>query len=641
MTNFNYAALAALGLAIGPATSGAVAAADLPTAAGATQPDRRQYSPNVRHTFPDHVYFGDTHLHTAFSADAGMTGTTVGPDDAYRFAEGQTVVSSTGVPARLNRALDFLVISDHAENLGLPIAIRKGDPRLLASEWGRKVHEEAVKGTIEGATHAYTMWMTKVDALQNPLADQAEMQGTMWHELTAAAERHNAPGRFTALIGFEWTLTPEGNNLHRNVIFRDGKDKADQIVPLSAYDTQDPERLWDWMEAYEQATGGHVLAIPHNGNLSNGLMFDDVRLGSGGRFDRAYAERRMRFEPLYEVTQIKGDSETHPLLSPDDQFANFERWDRGSFGTQAKTPDMLPREYAREALKRGLAYQAKLGANPFKFGMIGSTDSHTGLASTEEDNFFGKVAMLEPSAEPRRFNEPITGRFSNDTSLQEVHRMASASGLAAVWAKENTREAIWDALARKEAYATTGTRMTVRVFAGFDFKASDLERSDFAEQGYRRGVPMGGDLKAAPTGRAPTLLIRAMRDARGANLDRVQVVKGWLDTAGQTHEKVYDVAWSDGRKIDPKTGRLAPVGNTVDVSEASYTNSIGAASLDAYWRDPGFDPRQLAFYYVRVLEIPTPRWTTYDAKFFHEPVPKDVPATIQERSYTSPIWYSP
>jgi hypothetical protein len=489
-------------------------------------------------------------------------------------------------------------------------------------------------------TSAYSMWMSTVIKLQDPLADRQDMQVSMWRELTDAAERHNSPGNFTALIGFEWTQQPNGNNLHRNVIFRDGKDKADQIVPVSAYDVRDPEGLWDWMEAYEKKTGGRVMAIPHNGNLSNGLMFDDVTLTSKKPLDRAYAERRMRLEPVYETTQIKGDGEAHPSLSPNDEFADFETWDNGSFGPQPKSQDMLPREYAREALKRGLAYEAKLGANPFKFGMIGATDSHTSLATPEEDNFFGKVSALEPSADPIRFDEPITGRFASDEKQRQTHRMASAGGLAAVWATDNTREALWDAFARKEVYATTGTRLRVRVFGGYAFRDADVYRSDFATYGYRNGVPMGGDLRAAPAGRVPTLLVFAQRDPDGANLDRIQVVKGWLDAQGETHEKVYDVAWSGNRKPGAG-GKLPAVGSTVNVQSATYDNSIGAPHLAAAWTDPKFDPRQRAFYYVRVLEIPTPRWTTYDAKFFGVPLPKDVPASIQERAYTSPIWYTP
>ncbi len=395
--------------------------------------------------------------------------------------------------------------------------------------------------------------------------------------------------------------------------------------------------------SYEKKTGGKLLAIPHNGNLSNGLMFDDVTLTTKKALDRSYAESRMRWEPIYETTQPKGDGETHPALSPNDEFANFERWDQASLGPEYKTPDMLPREYSREALKRGLAYEATLGANPFKFGLIGSTDMHTGLATTTEDNFFGKVAVLEPSADPVRFDEVIAGRLpeGRDRKTQHLARETSASGLAAVWSRENTREALWDSMARKEVYATTGTRPTVRVFSGFDFTAADLDRSDFAKNGYAKGVPMGGDLKAAPTGKAPAFLVRAMRDPDGANLDRLQVIKGWLDTSGKTHERIYDIAVSGGRKINRDGRCLTPVGNTVNVKEATYSNGIGAPTLQAYWQDPDFDAKQRAFYYVRLLEIPTPRWTTYDAKVFGVKLPTDVPSSIQERAYTSPIWYTP
>ncbi len=446
----------------------------------------------------------------------------------------------------------------------------------------------------------------------------------MWQNVTAAAEKYNEPGRFTAFIGYEWTSMPGGVNLHRNVIFRDGKDKADTIIPMSTYDSTDPEDLWNWMLAYEQNTGGRLLAIPHNGNLSNGMMFDDVTLTSKKPIDRDYAERRMRWEPIYEVTQMKGDGEAHPVLSPNDEFADFERWDKASFGPVPTTKEMYPREYAREALKRGLAYEAKLGVNPFKFGMVGSTDAHTSLATTQENNFFGKVVPLEPSADPIRFEEVIAGRYAPKGS-QIPARMTSASGLAGVWARENTREALWDAMARKEVFATTGTRLRVRVFAGWDFTRDDLYRSDFAKHGYENGVPMGGDLKAAPASKAPTFLIRAIRDVDGANLDRIQVIKGWLDASGDMQEKVYDVAWADVRQLGAD-GKLPAVGNTVNVEEATYTNAIGAPGLEAFWTDPDFDASQRAFYYVRVLEIPTPRWTTYDAKVFGVKRPEDVPA---------------
>lgn len=600
-----------------------------------------KYSPYPEKNFPDRVYFGDSHLHTSYSTDAGMIGAILGPEEAYRFARGETVMSNTGIPVRLRRPYDWLVVADHTENLGLAPAIAESNPELLKSEWGRMVAGYVKEGTVEGQAKAYDAWLQGMNALKDPLKEMTGLAATMWVKETAAAEKYNEPGRFTALIGFEWTSMPGGNNLHRVVIVRDSKDKADQVIPISQYDSQDPEKLWEWMADYEQKTGGKILAIPHNGNLSNGLMFDDVTLTTKKPIDRDYAERRMRWEPLYEVTQMKGDGEAHPMLSPDDGFADFETWDKASFGPIPKTSDMLPREYAREALKRGLAYEEKLGVNPFKFGMVGATDAHTGLSTTEENNFFGKIPGLEPSADPVRFEEVIAGRPAPKGS-QIFARQTSASGLAGVWAKENTREALWDAMARKEVYSTTGTRLLVRVFGGFDFKEEDLDRSNFAEVGYDGGVPMGGDLKAAPQGKVPTFLVRAVRDADGANLDRIQIVKGWLDKAGKTHEKVYDLAWSEPDKRKPGAdGKLPPVGNTVDVENASYTNAIGTPALEAYWKDPDFDPALRAFYYVRVLEIPTPRWTTYDHKFFKVALPTDVPSSIQERAYTSPIWYTP
>lgn len=598
------------------------------------------YSPYPAQDFPDRVYFGDTHLHTSYSADAGMAGAIVGPEEAYRLARGEQITSNTGLPVKLQRPLDFLVIADHAENLGLAPMIARSDPALLANAWGKEVHDLVKSG--QGPT-AFNLWIAAMQELKDPFAGQSqEIAKPAWQYLTAAAEKYNEPGLFTALIGYEWTSGPDGNNLHRNVIFRDGKDKADQIIPLSYYDTGDPEDLWAWMQRYEDNTGGKVLAIPHNGNVSNGLMFDDVTLTTKLPLDRDYAERRARWEPIYETTQPKGDGETHPLLSRNDEFANFERWDKGSFGPKLKTPDMLSREYTREALKRGLAYEAALGVNPFKFGLIGSTDMHTGLPTTAENNFFGKVALLEPTPDPIRFDEVIIGRVPAGRTRENQHlaRETSASGLAAVWATDNTREALWDAMARKEVYATTGTRLLVRVFGGFDFTADDLDASNFAERGYQGGVPMGGDLTAAPEGKVPGFLIRAMRDVDGANLDRVQVIKGWLDAEGKTEERVYDVVWS-GDRSRGADGKLPPVGNTVDVAQATYTNAIGAPLLSAFWQDPDFGADQRAFYYVRVIEIPTPRWTTYDAKVFGVDLPTDVPSSIQDRAYTSPIWYTP
>jgi hypothetical protein len=534
-----------------------------------------EYSPYIQHDFPNQVLFGDTHLHTAMSADAGLTGATTTPDDAYRFAKGETVMSSNGIPARLQRPLDFLVVADHAENLGLTFGLEEENEALLDTEWGQGLVKIFAPKTEEAIAESYLYWagtFALAEDPDDPLA-ATDFAATMWQRMTDAAEKHNNPGTFTAFIGYEWTSSPQGNNLHRNVIFRDGKDKADRIVPFSAYDSMDPEDLWNWMEKYQSKTGGRLLAIAHNGNLSNGLMFDNVTLTGKKPLDRGYAERRMSFEPIYEITQIKGDGEAHPALSPNDEFADYGTWDVGSFGPELKTPDMLPREYARAAWKRGMAYESKLGANPFKFGVIGSTDAHTGLATTQEDNFFGKVSSVEPTKDPVRFEEQITGRATPDDPADDiVHAQGLASGLAAVWARENTREAIWDALKSKEVYATTGTRIRVRVFAGNAFSKEDLARSDFAAYGYAHGVPMGGDLKGERDAAPTTLLIKAIRDPDGANLDRVQVVKGWLDADGNTHEKVYDVAWSGDRKPG-KDGKLPPVGNTVNVEDATYTNT--------------------------------------------------------------------
>ncbi|MFT4566575.1 MAG: hypothetical protein ACI9FN_001536 [Saprospiraceae bacterium] len=609
------------------------------TATSLKAQEQDNYSPYVGDNYPQDVYFGDTHLHTSYSTDAGMVGNVLGPEDAYRFAMGELVKQSHGLNAQLQRPLDFLVISDHAENLGLSPAIEASNPELLKNEWARKVHDLVKSG--EGIA-AYDAWMDVMRARKDPLKG-SQLASAMWADITAAAEKYNSPGKFTAFIGYEWTSMPGGNNLHRNIIFRDGKDKADQIVPFSAYDGEDPEDLWDWMAAYEKKTNGHLLALAHNGNISNGLMFDDVTLTDKKAIDKDYAERRMRWEPIYEVTQMKGDGEANPDLSPNDEFADFETWDKGSFGPDPKTPAMLPKEYARAAYKRGLKYEEQLGVNPFKFGMVGSTDSHTSLATTTENNAFGKVEPLYPSNEEDRFHELITGRIpSTDGSDIKVRAwQTSASGLAAVWATENTREGLWDAMKRKEVYATTGTRMKVRVFAGYDFKKVDLKRPDFAKYGYKNGVPMGADLTGNAETTAPVLLIKALKDPDWANLDRVQVIKGWLDAEGNTHEQIYDVAMSDGRVVAADGRCKTPVGNTVNGKEATFDNSIGEVSLEAYWQDPEFDPSQRAFYYVRVLEIPTPRWTTFDAKYFGTEIPEGAPISIQDRAYTSPIWYTP
>lgn len=607
-------------------TDFAVSADDFPTVRG-------EYSPFVGQTFPNRVFWGDSHLHTSYSWDAGLVGARLDPGDAYRFARGEEVTASFGVRAQLVRPLDWLVVADHAESLGVTQMIERADPRLLATEVGRTTYDLFQQGKIY---EAFETWGLNVIVSGEDPLDDPEIGRSIWEEITAYADQNNDPGLFTAFIGYEWSSAPQGNNLHRVIVYRDDASKANRLLPFSSAQSPDPEDLWTWMETYEAETGGRMLAIPHNGNLSNGAMFA-VETLSGQPIDAEYAERRARLEPLYEVTQMKGDGEAHPLLSPEDEFADYGIWDGGNWNGEPKTPEMLPNEYARGALKLGLQLERDLGVNPFKFGLIGATDSHTGLATAREDNNFGKVSVMEPSDD--RFDAQIVPDPNGiGTGTYEFETIAA--GLQGVWARENTRTALFDAMQRKETYATTGSRMTVRVFAGWDFEADEVLRPDFAETGYARGVPMGGDMHAHPDGAAPKLMIRAMRDPDGANLDRVQVVKGWLDAAGELHEVVVDVACSDGREIVDR-GCDGSVGNTVDVPNATYTNSIGEALLMAFWEDPDFDPTENAFYYVRVLEIPIPRWTTYDAAFFGVELPEGVPATQQDRAYTSPIWYTP
>ncbi|WP_068113369.1 DUF3604 domain-containing protein [Tropicimonas marinistellae] len=595
---------------------------------------KAEYSPYADDHFPNRVLFGDTHLHSSWSTDSGLAGGTLDQDAGYRVSRGEEVTSHLGWRVKLIRPLDFIVMADHAENLGVADFIRRSDPLILANETGKRWHDMVKAGN---GHEAFLEWLRANDT---DLIDEPKILSSAWDGATSNADKYYQPGTFTTFHGFEWTSHPGGNNMHRVVIFRDGKDRTSQVLPFSQYDSTNPEDLWDYMADYEERTGGQVLAIPHNGNLSNGLMFaletlDGPQL-SGEAIDADYAAKRIRWEPLAEVTQQKGDGEAHPLLSPDDAFADFETLDAGNLnGQQAKTPEMLPREYAREALKVGLSVESELGVNPFKFGMIGSSDNHTALPTTREESNFSKASFVEPS--PDRAQHALID--APDPALSVMEADVGASGLAAVWARENTRESIWDAMAGKETYATTGTRLLVRLFAGWDFKADEVVRPDFARNGYARGVPMGGDLKNAPDGGAPTLMIRALRDPDGANLDRVQIVKGWLDDDGNTHEKIFDVACGERAIVDDACD--GDVGNTVDVADASYTNTIGEPLLTAHWIDPEFDPKQKAFYYVRVIEIPTPRWTAYDAKFFGVEMPEGTAMQLQDRAYTSPVWYTP
>ena len=595
-----------------------------------------EYSPFVNKSFPQRVFWGDTHLHTTYSPDAGMIGNyNLGPADAYRFARGQQVTANNGMQVKLVRPLDFLVVSDHSEYMGLIPLIRGGDPELLKDEVGNRWYNWYKEGP-DGAYKVFLEFAEDLSANKGRL-DFSDIARSTWDLMIETADEHNDPGIFTAFIGYEWTSTPGGNNLHRVVIFRDGADRAGRVVPFSSFDSANPEKLWAYLENYESQTGGRVMAIPHNANVSNGQMFATEKF-DGTPIDKEYAETRARFEPLHEMTQMKGDSETHPKLSPDDEFADYGTWDKANLtGEAAPTEADLPGSYARSALLRGMEIEAKVGANPFKQGFIGSTDSHTSLATAGESNFFGKASILEPG--PERWKHVLIKSQVSDDLTTYGHETLAA-GLAAVWASENTREAIYDAMERRETYATTGSRITVRVFGGWGFEQKDVHRADFVEYGYANGVPMGGDLKPAPDGKSPGFMIRALRDVDGANLDRIQIVKGWLDADGKMQEKVYDVALSDGRTPGPD-GKAPPVGNTVDLAGPSYSNTIGDALMFAHWTDPDFDPSTPAFYYVRVIEIPTPTWAAYDAAIFNVEMPEEVPMIHQERAYTSPVWYEP
>ncbi|WP_120499306.1 DUF3604 domain-containing protein [Roseovarius sp. EL26] len=601
------------------------------------------FSPYANRNFPERPLWGDSHLHTGLSLDAGAFGNTLLPDEAWRFAKGEQVISSTGQPVRLARPLDWMVLTDHTDLMGFAPDLQAGKPGVLSDPKGLEWYEGYSAGGEEAGKAAFDIitnfsQMTLPEILLESYSPGADAFAFTWEHIVMAAERHNDPGNFTAFIGFEWTSVPKGFNLHRNVMLRDGPVRALQMVPpvtQPPYGDTDPKALYAWLEEYQGKTGGRAVAFAHNGNLSNGWMFPTEDTYHEGKVDEEYVNKRAKWEPHYEVTQIKGDGEAHPFLSPEDEFADYENWDVGNLDiTELKSDDMLTGEYAREALKQGLMLEEKFGVNPYKFGMGGATDSHTSLATAEEDNFFGKSVSVEPSA--TRIQHPF---IANE--LGEIPGdLLVASGYTAVWASENTRSAIFDAFKRRETYATTGPRIGLRFFGGWGFSEGDLRTRSIAEAGYTRGVPMGSDMRPRETETAPSFLIAALRDPIGANLDRVQVIKGWMDGGGTLHEKVYDVAWSGDREPNDE-GKLPEVGNTVDLETASWSNTIGTSELVSVWSDPDFDPAERAFYYVRVLEIPTPRWIVYDKVRFGIDLPPDARLIHQERAYSSPIWYTP
>ena len=600
------------------------------------------------------VYFGDTHLHSSYSFDAFLNNNhSADPDTAYRWAKGQPVIHPYNrARVQIDTPLDFLVVSDHAEMLGVMRAVHEDNfikedlgwignikrwysfwlmNRAIDSNTGLQFFSQFLpqNPTIEGHS----------DPVQHPdnnisdlaiFGDTSKTSILAWHDIVETAERHNDPGTFTSLLGWEWSSIPMGANLHRIVISPDGAEKGKQFLPYGSDQSQYPEDLWQWLDETKKQTGARFLAIPHNSNISKGYMFDDTTL-RGEPITAEYARRRMQWEPVVEATQIKGDSETRSDFSPEDEFADFENYDYYIQVGQKNDYKASAADYIRPALKRGLSIGQQVGVNPYKFGLIGSTDAHTGLSTSEEGNFWGKMASDSTPETKERLGVQMR---SNGWNM-------SASGIAAVWAEENTREAIYAAFKRKEVYATSGPRLRVQMFAGWDFPEGAESSESFSAIGSQFGVPMGGDLTTGDNdGKAPVFLLRAVKDPLGANLDRLQVVKGWIDSAGQQQEKVYNVAWSDDRQLDA-SGNLSPVGNTVDLSSGRYDNSIGQPEFSLRWTDPDFGPQQSAFYYVRVLQIPTPRNGLLDSLALELDEPPRGAKTIQERAYSSPIWYQP
>ncbi|MEN8722345.1 MAG: DUF3604 domain-containing protein [Alphaproteobacteria bacterium] len=593
------------------------------------------------------LYWGDTHLHTRYSFDAFLNGNlSADPDTAYRFAKGQPVIHPYHRAwMQIDQPLDFLVVSDHAELMGVLPAIYEGQDlpsggivknvqRWLFRQMIRSSIDEDKGGeSFREITHELPVGepraMAELGIPESPLDGLESVEVTAWNDIVETADRHNVPGKFTAFIGWEWTSTPGGANQHRVVMSTANAEQAKTFAPFGSDQSMYPDDLWNFLKDQTAKTGANFMSIPHNSNVSMGYMFDDKTL-RGENMSPDYLALRTEFETVAEVTQIKGDSETNPAFSPNDEFAAFEPYSRYlNHAMQEYKPARA--EFLRPTLRRGLKLSEELGTNPFKLGLIGASDSHTGLSAIAEDKFSGKMAL-----------DSIPANKDGDQGIGVTGWGMSASGYAGVWAAENTREALFAAFKRREVYATTGPRIMLRVFGGHNFDMDDAVAEDMADIGYAKGVPMGGDLTAADSTNAPQLLIRAVKDPRDANLDRVQVIKGWLDSNGDTHEHVYDVAWSDNRTRNAD-GTVPPVGNTVDVETARYTNTIGAAELATVWTDPDFDPAQKAFYYVRVIQIPTPRHSLFDTialKQKHIDVDAG-PASIQERAYSSPIWYTP
>ena len=563
------------------------------------------------------AYFGDLHLHSSYSADAFALGTRLDPDTAHKWAKGEEV-EYLGQKIRRKAALDFLALTDHAEYLG--VIPEAADPKgvLAGSSWTAALNnpDPAARFALFRKLVAMADANERIEEFEKP-----ELLLSLWKRYSAVADAHNAPGKFTAFVAYEWTSAPGNQNLHRCVIF---KGKGPQL-PFSSLDSLDPEALWTYLEK-QRELGLDVIAIPHNGNISNGLMFDGEKTNAGAPITRAYAERRMRNEPLFEIVQEKGSSDTHPSLSPRDEFADFETYTM--LLGQGPPAKIAKGSYLRQAYGVGQQISERIGVNPFKYGIEAGTDNHAGMSSTEEFNFQGPNGRITDRAAAIQAVSDGTPVFN------------SPGGLTGVWAEQNTRDALFSALQRKETYGTSGVRMKLRFFGGWDFDAALLKQQDWVKQAYQRGVPMGGDLPARGQANAPTFVVHAVKDPDSGNLDRIQIVK--VSTkAGKSTERVVDVVWSGERKPDPKTGKLPAVGSTVDLAKASYTNTIGATELMGTWTDKDFDPAAQVTYYARALEIPTPRWSTRWAVEVKLPPNPKVPTTLQERAWSSPIWYAP
>ncbi len=582
------------------------------------------------------AYFGDTHVHTGWSFDAGLDGAILTPTDAYRFAIGEEVTSNSGIKTRLRRPYDWFLISDHSDAMGTINEVIDGNEEMMESEILQGWNEAFSSGDEEKASAAKSevINLQSNGQLPDQLTDPKWMVSA-WNQTIDAAEEFYRPGEFTTFTAYEWTVNAGGgDNLHRNIIYKQGGDKARDILPLTTFETEDPRKLWEWMANYEAQTGDQLLAIPHNGNMSNGRMLEEQEF-DGSPMTQEWAEMRQKYERLMELFQYKGQSEAHPFLSTDDEFADYELWDRGNLVLKPKeSKEALKYEYWREGLKSGMRIKQELGVNPFMYGSNSASDTHTGLSSVDESEFYGKFKTVEPSNE-ERWNFPlISGNGDNYLGWE-----MAASGIMGVWAESNTREDIWDAMYNRETFSTTGPRMKMRFFGGFGYNESDMGNS-MVQAGYDKGVAMGSTLEGTSDENAPSFLIQVLKDPDGANLDRIQVIKGWVDANGETQEKIYEVAWAGGRELNAD-GKLPAVGNTVNLETAEYTNDIGAAELSTFWTDPDFDPSLPSFYYVRALEIPTPRWTLFDKVRFNLDLPDEVPLVHQERGVTSPIWYNP